>query len=157
MTFFIFISLPWISKIKTNKQKSKIHINFWKSIHWISFLSLLHMAKNTEQRQSPGGWWLCLVLIASLDRRIQSFTNAAPLSKPPSIIYSSLVRRLPKTYSTKCPKTTPVANNCVEIFNQAWLLSTTLYTMYTAPPNPRSVSWDRRSGEGLEFLLNKKR
>lgn len=58
---------------------------------------------------------------------------ASPLLTP--FIYSSLVRHLPKTYSTKCPMTSPGANNCI-FLNQARPQSTTLYTMYTPHPSP---------------------
>lgn len=59
--FWIFISLPWNFKIKRkNKTKDdqKYNINFWKLIHRFFFFFFrfsLHRAKNTEQRQSPGG------------------------------------------------------------------------------------------------------
>lgn len=44
---------------------------------------------------------------------------------------SSLVRHLPKTYSTKCPLTSPGANICVE---KTQLQSNTWYTICNIPP-----------------------
>lgn len=111
------------------------------------------MAKNTEQRQSPGSWWLCLVFFAPLDLQFntQFHKMLDPLpGHPLPIIYSSLFRRVCQRRTVQSARKqllelTTVSN----LSNRASLLSTRLYMMYTAAllPNPMSVGWDRRSGE----------
>lgn len=59
----------------------------------------------------------------------------------PPIIYSSLVRHLPKTNSTKCPITCPGTNNRVDISNRAWLQSTTIQCI--CPPSPDSAPYEQ--------------
>lgn len=151
--YFFAWTWTWTSKIK-NKQKSKNTYKLLKinTLNIFSF-SLLHVAKNTEQRQSPGSWWLCLVFFAPLDLQFntQFHKMLDPLpGHPLPIIYSSLFRRVCQRRTVQSARKqllelTTVSN----LSNRASLLSTHLYMMYTAAllPNPRSVGWDRRSGE----------
>lgn len=140
-----------------NQKQTKIQKNTYKllkinTLNIFSF-SLLHVAKNTEQRQSPGSWWLCLVFFAPLDLQFntQFHKMLDPLpGHPLPIIYSSLFRHVCQRRTVQSARKqllelTTVSN----LSNGASLLSTHLCMMYTAAllPNPRSVSWDRRSGE----------
>lgn len=150
MTFFNFIFLPELEhelqKSKTNKNpKNTYKLLKINTLNIFSF-SLLHVAKNTEQRQSPGSWWLCLVFFAPLDLQFntQFHKMLDPLpGHPLPIIYSSLFRRVCQRRTVQSARKqllelTTVSN----LSNGASLLSTHLYMMYTAAllPNPRSVS-----------------
>lgn len=155
--YFFAWTWTWTSKIK-NKQKSKNTYKLLKinTLNIFSF-SLLHVAKNTEQRQSPGSWWLCLVFFAplALQFNTQFHKMLDPLpGHPLPIIYSSLFRRVCQRRTVQSARKqllelTTVSN----LSNRASLLSTHLYMMYTAAllPNPRSVGWDRRSGEKKKY------
>lgn len=153
VTFFKFYffawTWTWTSKNQKQTKIKKIHINFWKSIHWISFLLvLLHMAKNTEQRQSPGSWWLCLVFFAPLDLQFSTqfhkMLDPFP-GHPLPVIYSSLFRRVCQRRTVQSARKQLLELTTVlNLSNRASLLSTHLYMMYTAAPRPRpQVSWLR--------------
>lgn len=131
VTFFNFIFLPELEHElqKSKKQKSKNTYKLLKinTLNIFSF-SLLHVAKNTEQRQSPGSWWLCLVFFAPLDLQFntQFHKMLDPLpGHPLPIIYSSLFRRVCQRRTVQSARKqllelTTVSN----LSNRASLLST---------------------------------
>lgn len=146
--YFFAWTWTWTSKIK-NKQKSKNTYKLLKinTLNIFSF-SLLHVAKNTEQRQSPGSWWLCLVFFAPLDLQFNTqfhkMLDPLPGHLLP-IIYSSLFRRVCQRRTVQSArKTTPGANNCVEPFKSSvTAIHPFVYDVHSSPPPQPQVSWLR--------------
>lgn len=122
---------------KKNKNKwSKIQYKLLKinTLNIFFFFFKFYTWQETQSKESLQVDSDSAELFAFPSCRIWCFTSIEP--PPPHlplspIVYSSLVRHLSKTYSTKCPISSPGANKCV-FFNQAWLQSTTLNTTYTS-------------------------